>query len=65
MPGGCCAAPVATADAERCGRALRGGSCPRRNPWELAAAERRVWLESYKRHLEERLAEVNEQLSKL
>jgi len=61
-----------------CGKDAAGGrGCPReqgiegpasgcgarRHPGELTPAERRAWLEAYKRHLEERLAEVERQLA--
>ncbi|MGQ9556259.1 MAG: beta-phosphoglucomutase family hydrolase [Anaerolineae bacterium] len=64
-PSGCCPAPKFEAEGQGCPARPSGSSCPRRPPWELTVAERRAWLESYKKHLEERLAEVNEQLSKL
>ena len=49
--------------------ACASGGCPSRtvplDPRQMTVEERRLWLESYKRHLEQRLAEVNRHLASL
>jgi len=52
----------------RWGRAFGPPPWAWRWSWPFAGptkAERKEWLEALKKHLEERLAEVNEELSKL
>jgi hypothetical protein len=57
--GGCC--DDRSEWAERNARGWGAGFGP---AWQPGKAERKEWLESLKRHLEARLADVNEELSK-
>lgn len=52
-------------EASGCGGCSGAASTVPLDPRQMTIAERRRWLESYRRHLEERLAEVNEQLEQL
>lgn len=56
-----------TASLAGCAGCSAGEGCPQQtvplDPRDMSVEQRRRWLESYKRHLEQRLAEVNEQLA--
>jgi hypothetical protein len=65
VPGGACTGGAG----DPCAGCGSAGACTKHSvpldPRQMTSDERRAWLENYRRHLEERLAEVDEQLAAL